>query len=338
MGLKAKTIPITTDFEIIDAKCRPGIAQKSQIHEYLQTVLTNVKESEKELQNMTFLDYIKTKISKEQAQYLLDFFGYTSELTVMNANDAIKVMRTYFTKNTNYYILKGGLSQVVEKLHNKIKRRTVVETKTEITDVTFNNDGIFEITSKNRKKEYCKVCIFAVTKDVLEQISFFEPIYKYLKYIELKPLCRIYAKYATPWYDFPKITTNNPLNYIIPIDPENGIIMISYTDEEQAQYWKRVHDRGGIPALKSRIQTYIKQVFHIDTPQPRALKMCYWDKGVAYYTKGFESTTMTKAIRQPRKQIPLYVCGENYSLNNTAWIEGGLDTSALVVKEIQKVM
>ena len=79
-------------------------------------------------------------------------------------------------------------------------------------------------------------------------------------------------------------------------------------------------------------------MFDIDTPLPKALKMFYWERGAAYFTKGFDSSTMTKAIMVPNPEMPLYVCGENYSENNTAWIEGGLNTSTYVMKQHEKFM
>ena len=42
---------------------------------------------------------------------------------------------------------------------------------------------------------------------------------------------------------------------------------------------------------------------------------------VAYYGKGFDSTTMLEKIRKPYPDIPLYVCGENYSEKNNQCME-----------------
>jgi len=337
LDLIENLVPITNDFRIVDIK-QPGQIQKSHIYSYLKIILSNVTEDKTTLQNITFIDYVKMKLSEEEAKYLLDFFGYTSELTVMNAADSIQVMKSYFTKSSKYYILNGGLSQIIDTLVEFLKARQVeIVKQNEVKNITFDPiNKIFELTTKNRKKEKCLACFCAVTKEVLEKIPIFQPIYKYLKYIESKPLCRIYAKYDKTWFkDLPKITTNSPLKYIIPIDETNGIIMISYTDEAHATYWKKLYDREGSSVLKRTIQGYIKQAFDIETPLPRAIKMFYWDRGAAYFTKGFDSATMTKAIMVPFPNIPLYVCGENYSENNTAWIEGALNTSDYVLKQYQ---
>ena len=338
LNLEQNLLPIVNDFQIVDIK-RPGQIQKSNVYTYLKIVLSNVTEDKETLQNITFIDYIKMKLSASETKYLLNFFGYTSELTVMNAADSIDIMKTYFSKGSKYFILSGGLSQIVKSLTEILESRGVKITKrSEVTNVTFDStDRFFTITTNNNKKELAKYCFCAVTKDFLTNIRIFQPIYKYLHYIKTKPHCRIYAKYDRVWFKgLTKITTNNPLKYIIPINETEGIIMISYTDESHAIYWKNLYDKEGGQVLKRTIQGYIKQAFDIDTPLPKALKMFYWEQGVAYFAKGFDSSTMTKAIMVPNPEMPLYVCGENYSENNTAWIEGGLNTSTYVMKQYQK--
>jgi len=48
-----------------------------------------------------------------------------------------------------------------------------------------------------------------------------------------------YAIYKDPWFDkISKTITNNPLRYVIPINKENGLIMISYTNGKEIDYWK----------------------------------------------------------------------------------------------------
>ena len=37
---------------------------------------------------------------------------------------------------------------------------------------------------------------------------------------------------------------------------------------------------------------------------------------------------------QPFEDKKLFVCGENYSAKNTAWMEGALDTSEYILKRI----
>ena len=101
LNLEQKLLSIVNDFQIVDIK-RPGQIQKSNVYTYLKIVLSNVTEDKETLQNITFIDYIKMKLSASETKYLLNFFGYTSELTVMNAADSIDIMKTYFSKGSKY--------------------------------------------------------------------------------------------------------------------------------------------------------------------------------------------------------------------------------------------
>ena len=81
----------------------------------------------------------------------------------------------------------------------------------------------------------------------LKKISYINNI-KNIDSIDCEPLMRIYCVYPKSnngkvWFnDFGKITTNNKLKYIIPINPSLGIIMISYTDGKYTKSWKNLND------------------------------------------------------------------------------------------------
>lgn len=336
LGLSSKKLSIPTDFKIIDQN-NPGVIEESRNDDIIKKVLQNIKETDTYLQNLTFMDYAKKKVSKKDIDYLHGFFGYTSELTEMNAYDAIQVIKTYFMSNIKYYILKGGLSQLVEKLVTLLKSKGVQLIKNrEITNIE-NIDNSFELTCKDVKTKYkCETCICAVTKNVLEEMQIFNVIKKYLKYIVGKPLCRIYSRFSKDvWFkDLPKITMNNKIRYMIPVDKEKGIIMISYTDNIYANYWERIYNKEGIDGINKKHKSIIKKTFNIDIPEPDTTEMFYWDFGVAFLKPGFDSKTMPQKIMQPYEDKKLFVCGENYSPNNTAWIEGALDTSEYILKKI----
>ena len=68
-------------------------------------------------------------------------------------------------------------------------------------------------------------------------------------------------------------------------------------------------------------------------PHPLETKMFYWEDGVAFYGKGFDSKKMTKRIMVPIKGEKLYICGENYS-KYQAWCEGALMTCEQVLEKI----
>ena len=114
---------------------------------------------------------------------------------------------------------------------------------------------------------------------------------------------------------------------MIPIDEQNGIIMMSYTDNKFARFWKRLLDEEGMEAVNREHQRLIKKTTGLDVPMPKDTKVYYWEHGVVYFKPGFDSQTMLKQILHPIPNIPLYVCGENFSELNSQWMEGALDTA-----------
>jgi hypothetical protein len=54
------------------------------------------------LKTITFIEYAKKIVKKENAQLILDSFGYSSELTIMNTYDAIKIMNNLDPENNSF--------------------------------------------------------------------------------------------------------------------------------------------------------------------------------------------------------------------------------------------
>ena len=341
--------------------------------------------------DVTFLQYVNT-LPGISPQLLIDFFGYSSELTDMNARDSIALMKRHFNQSVKYYSMKGGLSQITAELLKRLKHTGQVQILTHrrviAIDYTTNNE--FEIACDGFARKYVSnTCVCALTKDTLLKIPIFEPIYPMLKLIKTLPLCRIYSSrgrglrqglnsdsVTSPPTTPPsgketdmggriktdivgsiktdmggrrgakpptlheivgndKVTVNNNLRIIIPIDKQSDTMMISYTDNKYARFWKNLLDTKGIEAVNKEHQRLFNETFdRDDAPLPQNTEVFYWEHGVAYFAPGFDSKTMPKRIMRPFKNIPLFVCGENYSEKNNQWMEGALDTSEYILERI----
>ena len=132
---------------------------------------------------------------------------------------------------------------------------------------------------------------------------------------------------------------NNNLRIIIPIDKQSDTVMISYTDNKYARFWKNLLDTKGMDAVNKEHQRLLNETFNRDDAPlllPQNTEVFYWEHGVAYFAPGFDSKTMPKRIMCPFKNIPLFVCGENYSEKNNQWMEGALDTSEYILERLYK--
>ena len=324
--------------------------------------------------DQTFIQYARTKLTTEEIDLLTNFFGYSTELTEMNARDTIGLMKRHFNKSRQYYVMNGGLSQITERLIERIDaqmltHRRVINIPTGTTskagdapsaqaprkppnskdnkeepDTNGGRAGGSDVVATPAKlappiiiecegikqKYTAKKCICALTKDTLLKLPIFEPIYPMLHKIQTLPLCRIYSQVP----DLPKIkiTTNNNLRIIIPIDENTNTVMMSYTDNNYARFWKKMLDEKGMDAVNKEHKRLLEQTLNREIQLPKKTQVFYWEHGVAYFLPGFDSKTMPKQIMHPFKQIPLYVCGENYSEKNNQWMEGALDTSEYILK------
>ena len=287
--------------------------------------------------NLTFLKYANTIPGVSTSIDLLTkFYGYSSELTDMNARDAMALMKRHFNKSIKYYTMKGGLSQITRELVKRLQATGQVQILTHRRVTNIHENGDFEISCDGFSRNYvASKCICAVTKDTLLTIPIFRPIYPMLQMIKTLPLCRIYAKGVYDIVGDDKVTINNNLRIIIPIDRKTDMTMISYTDNKYAIFWRDLLDTKGMDAVNREHQRLLRETFkHDDIPLPRKTQVFYWEHGVAYFGPGFDSKTMPHQIMQPFKNIPLFVCGENYSEKNNQWMEGALDTSDYILERI----
>jgi len=303
-----------------------------------KVILASRLASKEELIQLSFVDYAKTILNPRELQLIIDSFGYYSELVIMNAYDSIQLMNHLGPMN-DFYVLAGGLGQIIERLVKKVnnsKYISIYNHKT-VEDIEVTDDDTFLVkVLENKRRFKGRVCISAMPKQVLEKIPLFRPFRTLIKQILCAPLCRIYSKFPVvngkAWFSgMPKFTTNNHLRMVIPVGEKEGVIMVSYTDNKFANYWKKIYDKEGIRGVNERIAFYMKESTGIDIPEPMDTQVFYWGCGVGYWGVGADSVAISGAMIRPIGDLHLYVCGEHFSAGFQQWMEGGLETSERVM-------
>ena len=300
-----------------------------------KVVLASQTENPETLRNTTFLEYCSKILSASQVQYIEDSFGYYSELVVMNAHDCINVIMSLSPWN-KFYGLKGGLSQIIDGMSKIIRKNKNIRIllNREVRKIATNNGGIIEVITNN-DTFLGKKCVCALPVRVLESIAFFKPLRPILKKIKSPPLCRIYSKFDSVWFrGMPKMTTNNNLRMIIPINERAGVIMTSYSDNKYAEFWHRLYKKSGVKGVDTEIARLMKQTIGIDIPKPVETRVFYWESGVGYWGLGINSKLASRQLVQPFDEIPVYICGEPFSDESQQWMEGALETSWRVLDRI----
>lgn len=326
---------------------KPNIDEKLDNTFLISKILNESKKYDKKfLENISFYNLAQHILSSDGAQFLYDSYGYISELLYLNANDAIRMFKNDFNNKNQYYILKCGLSEICKRLKDRIENNgseIILEKEFISYEYLYNNNLIVKCNKKISKVNYesfynCRNLVFAIPKVSLMKIEKLYCISKELNSVIGYDLTRIYAIYPKNkdnkvWFhNLGKITTDNPIQYIIPIDKDKGLIMISYSDAFMAQYWKQSNDLG---RLKIDINRHLKNIFpRYKIPEPIYIKCHYWENGAHFYRPGYNSEKIYEKILQPIPKKNIYITGECYSFRQ-AWIEGALETSEEILKKIK---
>ena len=318
LHLDKKILPISSSFEV---------AEPSPYN--LKFVLGKIIAFSKidpihDLVNLSFIHYARLVVSKEEVQFIEDSFGYYTELVVMNARDAIELL---LQLNDDFFILKDGLSQLIDKLVQRLQLYPNVEIRyEEVLSIQQLNTQYRIRTNKNTYTT--PYCICTLPSNVVKKLAFFRPLAPLLRYITTAPLCRIYSILDNKQFkNLPKMTTKTPLRMIIP----SGHIVMFYSDNKYAMYWQDIYEKQGIYGVNRALTYYVKELLNIDV-KPKHTKVFYWHDGVGYWTVGAHKEMIAQQLQNPFPNF--YMCGEHYSTTFQQWMEGSLETSKKVVDRI----
>lgn len=274
---------------------------------------------------------IKT-YGKDETRSVLEHFPYRAELNTLRADLALKSFRHEMGKNTGFYIVKEGLGTLVEKMRQTLKDRGVIFLLNHrLSAVEPNTTPIICKFNNNARIRADKV-ILALHSEALKGISPFVNL-PILKHLSMKPLLRTYAIFPTPagvpWFNgMSSMITDEKLRYIIPINPKQGTIMTSYTDDDDTKPWVKILHNDGEKALGKSIVKDLREIMgSTPIPDPVYFKAHLWTKGCTYWLPGlYKPEVMSEKVMNPLPGMwqNLYVCGESYSLRQ-AWMEGALE-------------
>lgn len=296
--------------------------------EPIRNVLRTIPE--KDLQTHTIAELLPKELHP-----LLAMFPYNAEFHKLRADIAIPLFANSenLGKEAEYYGIVGGMNQLTDGIRNELAKTHVeIRTRHRVNDVKQLSGGLFEITGQKGKKAEQTSFTIQAKKVVIatEYRSFKEfSVLKnkpFLQHITDSPLLRIYAVYPIvgnkAWFkDVSKTVTKSPLRHVIPIRPDSGLIMISYTEGDDTKFWQQKNDKE----LQDAIQDEAKKLFPDRViPDPTYLKKHYWEQGCTYWKKGNYNIDETLLEAQnPEKN--LYICGESVS-RNQSWVESALES------------
>jgi hypothetical protein len=263
-----------------------------------------------------------TKIMGRRAtDALLIRYPYRVEFDSMRADVALEVFRGGGdAARYGYYVVREGLSTLIKGLARDCRRAGVeIRTGAEVVAV---EPGLVRL--KGRGVVRGDRIVMATHIVALRKLLPAVPAWNHLS---MSPLTRVYAQYPAtpaPWFEgLPKVVTDSPLRYIIPVNPAAGVIMISYTDADDTIWWRGLKGKALVRAIQSELRVLFPDC---EIPEPRWMVPYEWSEGRSYWLPGNYDVSATVAeAMNPMEGV--YVCGESLSIANQGWMEGALETA-----------
>lgn len=331
-------IPTRREYRSQDKGFKPT---RSPTHALLRKVFeAATKVPEHTLRNLSFGYFCTSILGSNAASQLVQSFGYNAEFEMMNAWDGLEMFRRDFGNRTQYVTCVEGFSELIRRMVSYLLNTGLVTIVTEHTAVGWkqhhNHMSVHCKTSEQKDRRYYgRAIVCSIPKDDLHVFTWSKQQHAWLSSVSAVPLHRIYGRFpvsqGNTWFSqIPITTTTNPIRQFIPIQPQKGLTMISYSDAMYAQQW---HQQQNLQAeLLNQLHVVFPEVGKI--PPPLWVESHYWPAGVHMWKPGVHSQQVHDKLLQPYgKNVPWFLIGESYSLHQ-AWIEGCLET----VEEILPIL
>ena len=334
-GLTLTQLPTEKDFFPV-LECKTPIVKVNE-----PFLLQKVTEYSKNISNallkeINFSQLCEMALGYKKTRLLIEAFGYNAEFLVENAYTALKTFQEDFTNKYPYYVCKEGLTELVSRMeHDLVKNGVAIHKETTIDKIKDTDNG-FKLKAKSKSKEFLADYLFlALPKKALTDIPIFNDYTKtLLDTIVPVSLHRIYGQFAKPWFkDLPKFTTDLQIRQFIPIDPLNGIAMVSYSDLFDADYWKIYSDKGST-VLQEQLRKQLQEIFPSKKiPELVWTESYYWKEGVHVWIPNVDPEKIRKELANIHPRIS--IVGESYSMRQ-GWVEGALETVEEALHKLKK--
>jgi hypothetical protein len=307
------------------------------------------------LRNSTIETLMKQVYGPLKSKEILSYFPYRSEVTTMRADLALaSILTGNLSTHSGYGIIKEGFSELILRMKLDLEKKgcnflprhylrdlqAVKGSESTATDCTFDF-GYPESSHGSILLRAKKAVVLALHKDAVAELKMFRG-WKTLDYLQTTPLLRIYGQFKKPWFTTIKHTvTPGPLRYIIPLNPQQGTIMLSYTDNDDTKVYNRIYNNEGEKGLQKRIMKDIRALFpELVVDDPQLFKVFYWATGTTYWTPGnYSPEVLSQSSVHPLpKVLPnVWLCGESWSTCQ-AWVEGAVKQTILCHKELERTL
>jgi monoamine oxidase len=286
----------------------------------------------------TIEQLLKKTVGPTRTARFMALFPYHAETHTLRADLALRSFDEEMGHH-EFVVCKEGLSALTSAMAAEfLERGGEIHHGITITGVTKNTNGMRVDVEHNHDTQHYKgayegtydsaTVVLTMPCDVLKKITMPSvlPVLPVFKHLTMEPLVRIYAVFplqnGKSWFPQTKIVTDGPLRYIIPMNPKQGTIMISYMEGPDTDKWFHLPKEK----LTKELMKEVRRLFpHLEIPEPTMVKRYPWAQGCSYWLPGdYDVKEESRASLQPCPQVPLFLAGESFAVKQ-CWMESALE-------------
>jgi len=292
-----------------------------------------------------------TKTFKQYATAILGEAAYKHFILCAGYSDYEKAdvydTRYHYNFDDNYNKWVGfsvPWKALVDKIVHSLGHKRIINT-TEVTKIHIMADNVFEVATKRssnstKYKYYCEKLVIATDIDSLTSLIRTVVVPPHSPHIHLslykqiqgQSFLRLYAKFSRESIPYIKekvqgvTVVSGPMQKIIPMNPDKGVYMIIYSDNMDADFFKKYFSNtiSNRVALNRIFETSLglEGKLHIES-----IKEFYWKNGTHYYkplAPEFKNRQdFIRTAQHPFRNV--LVVGEMISIHQ-GWVEGALES------------
>lgn len=317
----------------------PGQIEDVPFGQWMETYRPLAEINPTTLKKYTLKSLLERVEGPETTEALMDRYEYRSELDTLRADKGFFSIFGELGHQDNFFVMKDGFSAMVRALREDVESAGAkIIREFEVTDISRSGE-IYRIHRKGAAL-LCNKVIVALHRDAVADLPCFRG-HPLLTQVKMRPLVRMYAVFpkqsnGTVWFDgLSKFVCAKPVRYVIPMNPAQGTIMISYTDGADAEYWlAKLKDEK---AIQREVLAQLRALFPEKViPPPVFFKIHPWYDGCSYWTPGnydIEKASWDACQPLPETLPGVWMCGESWNPCQ-CWVDSALNHAKRMLSRI----
>lgn len=288
----------------------------------------------------TLSEILQKVYGAETARTFMTSFPYYAEFHILRADLALQALQGELHSSKGFGVCKEGLDTLIRHMVEDFQQRGgIIEQGALVESIQWKPHLCVQGTKEEIPFVYDPTTlILAVTVTALQRIHG-PHRFPFLRHLKMIPLLRIYAVFPVrkgqSWFSDQRTTVmDSPIRFFIPIRPDQGVAMISYTEGADAQRWMEEPES----TKKRTLMKELRKAFPDSAiPDPLFIKEHLWKEGCSYWTPGpYDPVKESETSIQPIKDARLFLCNESFATIQ-CWMESSLIQADRVLQRLRQL-